>query len=166
MSTTITKKPLDIFKVLNHISQKDREFFKTLTEEELKAFQPFVIMRWLTGTSSARQLFFLNTLVNPFVFNLSEHKELLYYLMTICTNGKTQRYNWIKGPTKKDKKLSTTTKVICDYYKYNYMEAKSVLSLLSREDILSYAEQLGYQPEEITKIKKELKEITNEYFET
>jgi len=164
--STATKKPLDIFQVLNHISQKDREYIKTLTDEELKAFQPFVIMRWLSGTNSARQIYFLNTLVNPFVFNLPEHKELLYYLMTICTSGKSQRYNWIKGPTKKDKKLSSITNVICDYYKYNSSEAKSVLSLLSREDILSYAEQLGYQTEEITKIKKELKEINNEYFET
>ncbi len=161
-----TERKLDIFQVLNHINTKDREYYKTLTDDELKGFLPFVVMRWLTGTSSSRQVYFVNTLVNQFIFNLPEHKELLYYLMTVCTSGKMQRYNWIKGPSQKNKKLPNVTGVVRDYFKYSSTHAREALPLLSREDILSYAEQLGRQPEEITKIKKELKEMTNEWIET
>jgi len=156
---TNKKRVLDIFNVLNHINKKDKDFINTLTEEELKAFQPYVVMRWLSGTASARQIFFLNTLVNQFVFNIPDHKVLLYYLMTICTSGKNQRYTWSSSASKKNKTLPNVISVIRDYYKYSSSEARDVLPLLSHEDILSHAACLGRQPDEIAKIKKELKEV-------
>lgn len=163
---TTNNKKLDIFQTLNSINRKDKEYFHNLTEEERKAFPPYVIMRWLTGTSSGNQILFVNELVNPFVFSLQDHKELLYDLMTICAIGRQQRYNWIKGPSKKTGSTPNVLKTIGEYYGYSHKKAREVLPLLTTDDILQYAEQLGYQKDEITKIKKELREIkANESFE-
>ena len=154
---TQKKHKLDIFQVLNHISKKDKNFYKELTKEEQKALQPLTVMRWLSGTMDARQIFFLNELVNPFVFSMYTHKELLYRLMTTCTNGKSQRYYWNKPMSKKSSVTPMAVKVIKDYFGYNTIQAIQALPLLTDDDILEYAEHLGRQKEDITKIKKELK---------
>ena len=148
---------LDIFNVLKQISTKNVNFYETLTEEEQKAFQPLVVMRWLTGTNDVRQIYFLNELVNPLTFPLSNHKQLLYYLMTICGSGQNQRYQWKKQKTKKNVKLPNTIGVIKQYFRYNSKEANEALPLLTNENILDYADQLGKQSDEIKLIKKELK---------
>jgi hypothetical protein len=148
---------IDIFQVLNHISKKDKNFFKQLTDEEKKAFQPLIVMRWLTGTNDARQVYFINELVNPFVFSMYNHKELIYYLMTTCTRGKTQRYNWTKSSSKKSSATPSSVGVIKEYFNYSTLHAIEALPMLSNDDIMEYAEHLGRQKEDITKIKKELK---------
>ncbi len=151
------KHKLDIFKVLGRISSKDREFFSNLDEEEQKALQPLVVMRWLTGTKSAQQIYFLNELVNPFVFNMARHKELLVDLMTVCAPGHNQRYYWNKAQSKKTSSAPTIVGIIRDIFGYSTIEAMEVLPLLDNETILSYAEELGRQPDEIRLVKKELK---------
>lgn len=148
---------LDIFKVLGKISTKKYEYYDELSEEEVKAFQPLVVMRWLTGTKDPAQVYFINELVNPLVFNLDKHKHLLYDMMAISSTGSTTRYQWKKAKSKKSTKSPMITKVVRDYYKYSSSDAAEVLPLLSDEDILSYAEELGRQPDDIKLIKKELK---------
>lgn len=151
-----TKHKLDIFEVLNNIDLKNRNYCKTLSDDQKKAFAPFVVMRWLTGTGNARQVYFINEIVNPYAFSLQKHKELLMYLMMICTTGKKQRYSWV-APSKKKKKTSKLISLVQKYFGYNQKHAIDALPLLTDDDLLSYATQLGYQKNEITEIKKELK---------
>ena len=154
------KKPnrkLDIFQVLDHISNKDINFYRNLTEEEQKAFMPLVVMRWLSGTSSARQIYFLNELVNPHIFTSHQHKELLFYLMTVCAPGKKQRYFWNKTLSKKSTATPTAVSVIREYFGYNTLEAIDAMKLLSNDNIMLYAEELGTQTDQLSKLKKELK---------
>lgn len=140
------------------MSNKDRTFYRGLTEEEQKSIFPLVLMRWLSGTKNAQQIYFLNELVNPFVFAIHRHKELLLDLMTICAPGRTQRYYWNKAQSKRTTSTPKTIGVIRNYFGYNTLEAISVLPLLSVKTIVEYAEELGAQPDEIKVIKKELKE--------
>ena len=147
---------LDIFRVLRHTDQKDTSFFDNLTEEEQKAYQPLVAMRWLSGTTDTRQIVFLNELVNRFVFSIPNHKGLLYKLMTVCTAGKPRRYYWNKT-AKKTSSAPSAVSVIQDYFEYSSSDAIDALPVLSNEDILFYAEQLGRQKDELTKLKRELK---------
>ncbi len=151
------KHKLDIFTVLEQISTKNLNYYDALSEEEQKAFMPLVVMRWLSGTRNARQVYFLNELVNPSVFSLHKHKKFLYYLMTLCTTGSGQRYFWNKTLSKRSSAAPTVNATIREFFGYNSREAADALPLLSNDDVLSYAEQLGKQPDDIRKIKKELK---------
>lgn len=153
---------LDIFQVLNRIDKKHHSFYSKLSDEEQKAFQPLVVMKWLGGVQQARQIMFLNELVNPFVFSLARHKDLLFKLMTICTTGNPSKYQWNKTLSKKIGKMPLSTNIVKGYFKYTPTRAREALPLLSNEDIISFAEQLGMQKEEISKVKLELKQRINE----
>jgi transcriptional regulatory protein LevR len=152
-----TKYKLNIFDVLSKISKKNSDFYDDLSIDEQKSVQPLVLLRWLTGIKSARQIMFLNEFVNPRVFSLTKHKKLLIQLMTICTSGTATKYTWKKAISKKGSKSPKSIAVIQDIFKYNSRHATDALPLLSTEDILQFAEQLGRQPPEIRDIKKELK---------
>lgn len=147
---------LDLFKFLKDLSLKKKDCYMSLPDDEKKEVSPYVIARFLSGTNDMRQVYFLNEIVNPYTFSLQKHKELLTMLMTICTPGRVVRYNWLKQA----KKTSTTPKLnglVREYFGYNSSDAGDAIPLLSNEDLLSYAEQLGYQKQDIAIIKKELK---------
>lgn len=149
---------IDIFRILNQADKKNILFYQQLSEEEKKSFSPFLIQRWLSGTVDSRQVIFLNELLNPFIFSFFNHKHLLWLLITICTNGNIQKYSWNKLPGKQQTHSKPETiNIISQYYGYSKKQAKEILNLLSYEEIIWYAEQLGKQPEEIIKLKKEWK---------
>lgn len=151
------KQEINIFEVLGKISTKQCTFYQQMTEEQRKEVVPFVLMRWLTGTSDRRQIVFLNEFANPYVFSLADHKPLLVKLLMACTSGKGQRYKWI--PNKRTShKRPISVQVIQDYFKYSSSEASEAVKLLNGQDVIDYAGQLGYQKDVLTKIKKEWKE--------
>ena len=154
---TPKKHKFNIFDVLGKINKKNTKFFRAMPQEEQKAIAPVVLMRWMSGTTDARQIFFLNEAVNPYVFPLAKHPELLIDLMTICAPGQFKKYKWHKSLNKRSSSTPTAVSVIRNYFEYSQREAQDSLPLLSNDDILDYAEQLGYQKDEITKLKKELK---------
>lgn len=146
---------IDIFKILNAIDKKNLKFFDSLDEKEYKDLQPYVLMKWLSGIDNASQIYLINEIINPYVFKLQKHKELLIKLLTVVTNGKINRYKWLKQ--KSSSKYANSISVIKEYFNYNTMEAKEAFKILSTEDIINYAEQLGRQDDDLKKIKKELK---------
>lgn len=148
---------LDLFNFLNNISQKNQKFYDTLSDEEIKELSPLILMRWLSGTNDPYQIYMLNELLNPFVFSLGKHKELLVDLMTLSTSGRSQRYKFKKVKSNKNTKLPNTVKVIKEYFNYSTLDAIEVMPLIKSEELLSLAEQLGRQKPEIARIKKELK---------
>lgn len=147
---------LDIFKTLERIDRKDRKFWDSLTEEERKGFTPFVVIQWLTGTKDPAQIYFLNEMVNPFIFEFGKHPELLYDLMLICSTSK-KCYQWIKK--KKTVKFPKSIDVIKRYFGYSSAHSKDTLKCFSDSDIFEMAEELGYQKEELKILKKETNEI-------
>jgi hypothetical protein len=160
MTTTAPK--LDIFRVLNALNNKDVEFFNNLTEGEQKAFQPFLVMRWMSGTLDARQVYFINELVNPYAFSLASHKALIWDLLIVCNSGKSQRYTWNKLPASATSSQPVSARVVSQYFKYSIKDANDALKSLSKHDILDIAEDLGFQPDELAKIKKEYSDDKSE----
>ncbi len=148
---------LDIFKVLDKLSTKDTKFFEQLSEEDSKSLHPLVLMRWMSGTNEARQVYFLNELLNPMVFPLSKHKSLLLKLLTICGPGKPRRYNWNKAKGKKTSNTPKALELIKEHYGYNTNRAIDVLNFLKDDAILDIAEHHGKQPDEVRELAKELK---------
>ena len=147
---------LDIFAVLNRINAKDFDAFKNWSEEEQKAFQPFVAMKWMLGTDNSRIVTRLNTRANPYMFSLGNHKELLYKLLCATTDGKSRRYSWMKMASKAPS-ANATLEVIKDYYGYSTRHAKDALPLLTKDEVLEMAQYLGRESDVMTKIKNEYK---------
>lgn len=148
---------LDIFRVLNAANEKDAEFYSSLTDEEARALQPFLVMRWMSGTQNAKQILFINELVNPYAFTLQTHKQLIWDLLTISNAGKKTRYTWNKLPAKTDPSRPTATRLVMEYYNYSTKDAIEALRILTRDDVLEIADELGWQQDEIAKLKKEIK---------
>jgi len=142
----------DIFDILKRISLKSRSF----SEEEEKAMQPIVIMRWLSGTKSERQIYLLNQTVNKYIFDFYHHKQLLINLMSISTNGKYQKYNWLKR-TKEAPKTKHMITVVSEYYNYSSRRCSEVLPILDDDTFIELANDLGKTKEFIRDLKKELK---------
>jgi hypothetical protein len=148
---------LDIFRVLGSADKKQADFYAKLTLEERKEFQPFLVARWMSGTSAAVQICLLNEFVNPYAFSLTNHKQLLWQLLTICSTGKSQRYVWNKLPAKRETGRPNAIKCVKEYFGYSTRDALDAMEILTRSQILDFAEQLGWQTEEIAKIRREIK---------
>lgn len=155
MSKAPPKHKTDIFEVLGNLNKKNEDYITSLPDDQQKAIQPLLLQRWMSGTSDARQVYLLNEVANPYVFSLYKHKQLLWQLLTVCAPGKFAKYQWMsqKGAGAVNKPLST--QVVSEYYKYSTRHAKDAVAVLSAEQILELAQELGYQPDEIAKIKKE-----------
>lgn len=146
---------VDIFKILDSLSLGDKNIWESFSEEEQKSIAPLILMRWLSGTSSQRQIVYLNELANHLIFTLSKHPNLLMKVLSCCTDKRPSRYQWIgQKKTNSAKKLSI--KVLQEYYNYSAREANKFLHLLNKDDMIQMAESLGWEKEEITKLKKEL----------
>lgn len=143
----------DLFAVLGHINNKDSEFFDRYDEATQNAVQPFLLQRWLASLNSRQRIIFINELVNPFAFALYKHKKLLIQLLTVCTDGSSKHAKFLAAPKKTSHNESTS--VLQRLYGFSRKQADDALKCLTEQQVLDYAEQLGYQKEQLAKIRKE-----------
>lgn len=145
----------DLFEGLAKLSSRDLQWYDKLSPEDQKAASPFVMARWMTGTSDQAQLIRINTFVNPYGFSLGQEKPLLFKLLAAAATGKSKRYQWLKSPGAK-----STTKLrleaIKQYYEVSTREANVYAETISAEDIVAMAEELGWEADELKKLKKEV----------
>jgi hypothetical protein len=149
---------LDIFQLLGKINNPNSgDIYETLTDDEKKGFAPLVVMRWLSGTKDVRQLMALNHFVNPYIFTLAKHPHLLMQLMQVASSKTGGRNQWL-GIKAGSKRNPLTQEVVKLYFGYSSRELNKLTVLPSEEDLVSMAEELGWQKDEISKLKKEFKE--------
>ena len=146
---------LDMFEVLKQIDKQNITFYDNLEPAQKKQFVPLLTMRWLSSGSKVQQQM-LNTIVNPMVFKLHRHPGLLYKLMVATSDGKAKRYSWVKKKSK-EKNPAMSIEIIARYYEVSKKDAARYRSQLSSEDILDMADSLGYDKDQIKKLKTELK---------
>ena len=152
-----TKKfALDIFSLLGRINNKNSgDIYFALTAEERKGFAPLVVMQWLSGSNDEQQILKLNDNVNKYVFSLGKHPHLLMKLLQTASLGRQVRATWI--PTKTTSKKNTLRdQVLAEYFDYSAAEIAALIVLPSSEEIVLMAEELGWQNEDVKKLKKEL----------
>lgn len=144
----------NLFEILGKLNKKDYDVYASGTPELKKQLQPFVLMRWMTGTSDAAQVIAVNEFVNPYVFSLYQHKELHMQLLAAIAPGHFTKYQWIKGTSSGGTK-STTIKLLHELYHYSPRQAQDSLSLLDGETVLALAEESGWQEAELQTLGKE-----------
>jgi len=87
-------------------------------------------------------------------FTLGSHKGLLYQLLVVAASGTKHRPSWPK-PQSKTITLPFTCKVLQEHYKCSIDEAIEYCGVLSGDRIIDMAHDLGWQKDDITKLKKE-----------
>lgn len=146
---------LDIWELLPKIDAGDREFLATASEEQRKGFAPIVVLRWLSGGKNPTQLLNLNNVVNPTVFSLYKHPDLLYRLMVAATPPGKKNYEWIK--VKKKEKNTRRVDVVKRFLDVPSRQAKEYAVLYSDDEIVEMSESLGDPADVIKLLKSELK---------
>jgi hypothetical protein len=144
----------DLFAFLGRLNRRDMKAFENLSEDGQKAAHPFVIMRWLSGTSDRAQIVRLNEFANRYTFSLGAEKPLLFKLLAASCTGNTQRASWIKGPTGTGTKL--TLEAIKSQFHCSTREAEEYLGMLEPTDVVRYAEEAGWDKEQLKKLTLEL----------
>jgi hypothetical protein len=143
---------LDLFGFLGVLSKRDLRAYEKLSPEAKKQAAPFVLMRWMTGTSDPAQIVRINTFVNPYIFSLGAEKGLLLSLLAAAATGNTARYYWQKGPGSKSEKLRL--EVIRSFYDMSTREAADLN--IDSGDIMAMAEELGWDDDQLKKLKAEV----------
>lgn len=150
----VEKTKVDLYNFLAKINAGDVTFLNSLSAEDKKSLAPVVVMQWLTGTNDKQQIVLMNHLVNPLVFKLYKHQDLLFKLMMASCTKPPKRFAWIK--TNKVSKHPLSTEVISQYYKCSTREAEAYYPILSKDDILEMWDALGNNDKELlAKLKKE-----------
>lgn len=143
--------------LLEQIDRKNYGLWDKLSEEQRKEFSPLITMRWMAGTTDPVQLIFLNEIVNVVVFSLGDKKELLLKLLTVCSQGKPRRYQWINYKMAAgSKKQKRAVELIAKHYQISYKEAEDSRRLFSSEEIMELGEMHGLQKDELRDLKKEV----------
>lgn len=151
------ERALDIFTLLEQIDRKNYQLWDSLTEEQRKEFSPLVTLRWMAGTTDPVQIIFLNEIMNPTIFPLGDKKEFLLKLLTVCSNGKLKRYQWINYKVGGSKKMKKSVELIASHYKLGPKEAEDTRRLFNEEELIELAEANGWQKDEIKELLGELR---------
>ncbi len=144
-------KKIDIFEILRKIDECDITYFEKLSDEEIKSIHPLVIMRWMSGTKDNSQIQRLNTICNSFVFSLQKERMLLIKLLMASSTSK-KTYKWY-GKKTTGSISKTNVELIMEYYQCSKKEAIGAAPLLSKDDIMNLAAEMGYQKDDMTGIK-------------
>ncbi len=154
----MTERKVNIIDFLNNIDSGNLEYYTSLTSEERKSVSMVVVGRWLTCTKNTKQILACNALVNPFVFKFAgKHNELLYNLMVTASNGAKKNYRWVPRK-KRESSRPVSSKAVAQFHGIStYAASGYVGKAYSYEDILYFAESLGFDDAELKKIKDEFK---------
>jgi hypothetical protein len=154
------KPKLELSRVLAALDAKDRNFYDSLNEEELKGFSPFLAIRYASSVDHTMPevceyvLEAANRRVNPNFLDLKRHPKLQWLLLTTTSMGLgPMRHTWIK-PLGGKKTISDRTCAFLstEFPGLNQDELDILLATHSQEEILAYAADLGYQSDQIDKL--------------
>ena len=150
---------LDIKNELKAISTRDRNWYKSLTEEEKKKYdkQMWVQMRWVSGYKYDRQgivLQLVNEYVNKDFNTLRHHPQLQHYLLQLAGTGESGFcYEWM-APGKGIKKDKFMTWLAEQFPEYNDAELELFAQTNGKETFVDRMEQQGMTKKEIKEIFK------------
>jgi hypothetical protein len=154
---------LDIRDVLARLDRGDMRHFEQLGEAEQKAFEPYVVTRFLSAVAegedrdlAAYQITAVNAAVNCHYADLTRHPELQWKLMASCGLGVKRYHPWI-APGGRTKKTSRTDALLRRFAPGASETEIAVLRRVNQPaDLLILAEDFGMTDAEIQDLRKEL----------
>jgi hypothetical protein len=140
---------LDIKRELNAVDQKNYDFYDKLTDEEKKAFSPYILMRYTASVQGDRdtQEWFLemtNEMVNKNHWDLSKnHKPLLWKLFATTGVGVNCFHPYL--PAGKKEKANKIEKLLVELYPAMKMsDIKLMGSMMTKKDKEELFDNMGF----------------------
>ena len=158
----MTKK-LALNEVLTNLDKKNLKYYDSLSEEEQKEFQPFVLMRFLSSSDNSSleakySLITTNEFVNQYLWELPKEKELHAKLLAASGLGFKQKHSWIAAKNKNTDIVKDFIKMISNMngQNPNRLELDIHIKNLTYVKLVDLLDEYGIQ-------KDEAKKITNHY---
>jgi hypothetical protein len=140
---------LDIKRELRAVDQKDYNFYDGLTDEEKKAFSPYVLMRYTSNVQLDKDIqeWFVemtNEMVNKNHWDLSKnHKALLWKLFAATGAGVNCYHPYLKAGSKE--KANKIEKLLSELYPAMKLEdIKLMASMMDKNDKEELFDKMGF----------------------
>lgn len=153
---------LDIFSVLSYLDENNLGVYNALREdsEMLTEFErnvSWMLPQWMTGATNdavhAELIDNFNAICNDGWFELYGHPELQAKLLACCGTGRKVRHKYHKPRTTPH--LSKMMKLLEGKYDdIREEEAEMWVHRTTKDDMIRFAESLGYQETEIKDLTK------------
>jgi hypothetical protein len=140
---------LDIKRELAAVDTRDHDFYDNLTDEEKKAFSPYILMRYTSNVQGDKDLqeWFLETTneyVNKNHWTLSKnHKPLLWKLFASCGIGQKVYHPYLANGKKA--KVDKIEKLLAELYPAKKIDdIKLMAKLMSKQDRDDLFDSMGF----------------------
>ena len=141
---------LDIKRELNAVDQKNYNFYDKLTDEEKKAFSPYILMRYTASVQMPDRdiqewyLEMTNEMVNKNHWDLSKnHKALLWKLFAATGTGVNCYHPYLAAGKKE--KANKIEKLLCDLHPAMKMsDIKLMGSMMTKKDKEELFDNMGF----------------------
>jgi len=140
---------LDIKRELRAVDQKDYDFYRNLTDEERKAFSPYILMRYTSNVTLDQDIqeWFVemtNECVNKHHWQLSKnHKELLWKLFAATGTGINCYHPYLAAGKKE--KVNKIEKLLAELYPtMKISEIKQLASMMDKKDCEELFDKMGF----------------------
>lgn len=130
----------DLFQFLKSMNSGDFECVNRMTDDEVKAISPYVLLMWCNGATNnvVEHTILTDTYCADKVFSLSKHPRLLLklFIAANCDMGQT-KYLFKKSTSSEQ---TSGIKHIAEYFQCTYNDAKGYAKILSKEEIKEIGE--------------------------
>ena len=140
---------LDIKRELGAVDQKNYDFYDKLTDEERKAFSPYILMRYTASVQGDRDIqeWFLemtNEMVNKNHWELSKNHKALLWKLFAATGAGVNCYHPYLAAGKKEK-ANKIEKLLCEIYPARKLEdIKLLASMMDKKDKEELFDKMGF----------------------
>lgn len=140
---------LDIKRELNAVDRKIYDFYDNLTDDERKAFSPYVLMRYTSNVQGDRDIqeWFLemtNECVNKNHWDLSKNHKALLWKLFAATGAGVNCYHPYLAAGKKEK-ANKIEKLLAEIYPAMKMEdIKLLASMMDKSDKEELFDKMGF----------------------
>jgi hypothetical protein len=140
---------LDIKRELGAVDQKNYDFYDKLTDEERKAFSPYILMRYTASVQGDRDIqeWFLemtNEMVNKNHWELSKNHKALLWKLFAATGAGVNCYHPYLAAGKKEK-ANKIEKLLVELYPAMKMaEIKMMAKMMDKKDITELFDKMGF----------------------